>query len=92
MYIFVSFLNFNLQNIPAKKKKKKTREFGLGFLQWESAAKEDGGLAPTSCPRPMSPLHCLAQGGGRREMVGDGREAGRRVRGVVLWDKKLGGG
>lgn len=93
MYIFVSFLNFNLQNIPAKKKKK-PRELGLGFLQRESAAKEDGGLSPTSHPRPMSTLHCPAQGGGRWwETVGElGGGLGEWCFGIRSWAEAEGWG
>lgn len=54
MYIFVSFLNFNLQNIPAKKKKKKKHE-SLGWVSF------NGNLRPrrmVDLPLPAAPGPC----------------------------------
>lgn len=41
-------------------------------------------------PARLPPAHVPLPGPGWGKMVGDGRGAGRRVRGVVLWGKKLG--
>lgn len=51
LYIFVSFLNFNPQNIPAKK----MGGGWAGFPSRASAAKEDSGLAPAQAPPAHGP-------------------------------------